>query len=661
MSDQSFLANLFAWSVQVALVTGVAAAVLAVLRVNVPSIRYHWWRAVLAFCLVLPLIQPWRVPDGGEVGLEAAAAVQEPLTAIEIPAPPGPGERLAAPGLPALGDTWPAAITLLLIAGAALRFAWLGAGILRLRRLRGAGERAEPSAGHAEVQKLTDAGAEIRYVKVLGQPVTFGLRRPIVLLPDSLRSLPEPVQRAVLAHELWHVQRRDWAWLLVEECIRTVLWFHPAIWFLVSRVQASREEVVDELTVLLTNSRRTYLEALLAFADKPPLFAAAPFAKRRHLFQRMLLISKEAVMSSRRIIASSAAMAATVFLAGWTGAAAFPLVSPAAAGADAVAARAQQPPRDHRPGDPRPATSREQELQAFIAREPNGPTSKAAYLEIAKLQEARAATADAEATLQAARAAFPSDASLLTALARFYTRTGQFDSAVGMMEEVAAQDPSNPQAHHVVATYYQEKVQKDQSLMPIERLMYIRKGIEATDRALALDPDYTDAMIYKNILLRRQANVEPDPSARAALIAEADALRNRAIELRKARGASGAGGAAAAGMPPPPPPPPPPAPALVNGQSPVRIGGEIKPPTKIHDVRPVYPPIAESSRVQGVVIIEVTLDEAGSVYHARVLRSIPLLDEAALDAVRQWKFVPTLLNGAPVPVIMTVTVNFTLQ
>ena len=105
--------------------------------------------------------------------------------------------------------------------------------------------------------------------------------------------------------------------------------------------------------------------------------------------------------------------------------------------------------------------------------------------------------------------------------------------------------------------------------------------------------------------------------------------------------------------PPPPPPPPPPAP--------VRVGGNIKPPTKVKDVKPQYPPIAQSARVQGVVIIEATIGPSGSVQDAKVLRSIPLLDQAALDAVRQWQFTPTLLNGVPVPVIMTVTVNFTLQ
>ena len=83
--------------------------------------------------------------------------------------------------------------------------------------------------------------------------------------------------------------------------------------------------------------------------------------------------------------------------------------------------------------------------------------------------------------------------------------------------------------------------------------------------------------------------------------------------------------------------------------------------TKTKDVAPVYPPIAQSARVQGVVIIEAMIGPNGKVQDARVLRSIPLLDQAALDAVRQWEFTPTLLNGVPVPVIMTVTVQFTLS
>jgi protein TonB len=93
----------------------------------------------------------------------------------------------------------------------------------------------------------------------------------------------------------------------------------------------------------------------------------------------------------------------------------------------------------------------------------------------------------------------------------------------------------------------------------------------------------------------------------------------------------------------------------------VRVGGNIKQPSKTKDVKPIYPPIAQSARVQGVVIIEATIGPDGRVQDAKVLRSIPLLDAAALEAVKQWVFTPTTLNGQPVPVIMTVTVNFTLQ
>jgi TonB family protein len=97
------------------------------------------------------------------------------------------------------------------------------------------------------------------------------------------------------------------------------------------------------------------------------------------------------------------------------------------------------------------------------------------------------------------------------------------------------------------------------------------------------------------------------------------------------------------------------------GAPPVRIGGEIRQPTKIKDLAPVYPPEARRAGISGVVILEATIGEDGKVRSARVLRSIPLLDQAALDAVQQWEFTPTLINGAPVPIVMTLTVNFTLQ
>jgi periplasmic protein TonB len=105
----------------------------------------------------------------------------------------------------------------------------------------------------------------------------------------------------------------------------------------------------------------------------------------------------------------------------------------------------------------------------------------------------------------------------------------------------------------------------------------------------------------------------------------------------------------------------PPPPVQPRSQEPLQIGGSIRPPAKIVNVAPQYPALARASRVQGVVILQATIDSRGNVESATVLRSIPLLDQAALDAVRQWRFTPTLLNGMAVPVIMTVTVNFELS
>ena len=85
------------------------------------------------------------------------------------------------------------------------------------------------------------------------------------------------------------------------------------------------------------------------------------------------------------------------------------------------------------------------------------------------------------------------------------------------------------------------------------------------------------------------------------------------------------------------------------------------PPKKIYDVAPIYPTMAQAARVSGLVIIEATIGPTGDVLDAKVLRGKPWLDAAALDAVRKWRFTPTLLNGKAVAVVMTVTVDFKLQ
>jgi periplasmic protein TonB len=151
----------------------------------------------------------------------------------------------------------------------------------------------------------------------------------------------------------------------------------------------------------------------------------------------------------------------------------------------------------------------------------------------------------------------------------------------------------------------------------------------------------------------------------APLAAPAEVGRETGLQVlpdvRLADQASSAGvvpGAVDGGLPGvldrPPAPPPPPA-------APFPVGGDVTAPRKVYDVRPQYPALAMQARVEGVVIIQAIIGTTGVVEEATILRSVPLLDEVALVAVRQWRFTPTRLNGVPISVSMTVTVNFTLR
>ena len=93
----------------------------------------------------------------------------------------------------------------------------------------------------------------------------------------------------------------------------------------------------------------------------------------------------------------------------------------------------------------------------------------------------------------------------------------------------------------------------------------------------------------------------------------------------------------------------------------VRAAGEVKPPKLVRRIEPDYPEIARQARVEGAVILEATTDVFGRVTGVRVLCSIPLLDAAAVDAVRQWVYEPMVINGRPRPVTFTVTVSFVLK
>jgi protein TonB len=109
------------------------------------------------------------------------------------------------------------------------------------------------------------------------------------------------------------------------------------------------------------------------------------------------------------------------------------------------------------------------------------------------------------------------------------------------------------------------------------------------------------------------------------------------------------------GAPPPPPPPKPKTPSVV------RIGGQVAEANLIRKVQPVYPPLAKSARVQGTVEFTAVISKEGNIENLQLVRGHPLLVQAAKEAVLQWKYRPTLLNGQPVTVVTDIIVNFTLS
>ena len=127
----------------------------------------------------------------------------------------------------------------------------------------------------------------------------------------------------------------------------------------------------------------------------------------------------------------------------------------------------------------------------------------------------------------------PNDPVVYTTLSAFYNRQGDFTKTMEALHQAADLEPNNPEGYHRLAVFYWEKAFRDHRLAKPEKVEYLQKGIDAEDKALGLNPNYAEAMTYKNILLRLQANETTDREKQAALIREADQLRSRAMELNK--------------------------------------------------------------------------------------------------------------------------------
>ena len=174
-------------------------------------------------------------------------------------------------------------------------------------------------------------------------------------------------------------------------------------------------------------------------------------------------------------------------------------------------------------------------VQRMIQLEPNEPAN---YFVLSKIYEDAGRYEEAEQTLSKARDTRPNDPAVYTTISGFYNRQGDFPKTIEALNKAAELAPNNPQGYQLVATYYWEKASKDHRLTDAQKLEYVNKGMENVNKALQLNPEYIDAMIYKGLLLRVQATVEKDRAKQLQLIDDASKLQKQAIELRKKGGAS---------------------------------------------------------------------------------------------------------------------------
>ncbi len=275
MNAAWWLANLWDYSLQAALLVLAGGLLLDVFRIRDPRVRLAYWQALLAACFLLPFVQPWETVASipYSIGLAGAAVAG--------------GDRASW--------RFDELLVLVLLAGFVFRLLSMSIGLVRLRRHRSEARLwGEAPSWVAAMESHIGVRSQIRISPSLDGPVTFGLRRPVILLPARFERMSRQIQEAIVCHELLHVRRKDWVWSCLEELVRSMFWFHPAMAWLVGRIQLAREQVVDRSAVQSTGSRDAYLEALLEITKGRLRPVAAPaFLRRRQLAQRVELLPIE--------------------------------------------------------------------------------------------------------------------------------------------------------------------------------------------------------------------------------------------------------------------------------------------------------------------------------------------------------------------------------
>jgi TonB family protein len=264
----------------------------------------------------------------------------------------------------------------------------------------------------------------------------------------------------------------------------------------------------------------------------------------------------------------------------------------------------------------------------------------------------------------------------IASLASLYLNQKKWDDAQSWYERLVAVEPNNADAYYSMgyiawARWYpaygkaradlgmrQEEPGpiKDAGVRADLKARYgpvIESGLGALEKALEINPQYDDAMAYMNLLIRERADLRDTAEEWKRDVALADEWVTKALATKKAKAERRSANGVLSDRPPP---------SRTDSVTPqrIRVSGDVVQQQRLRDVPPVYPELAKQARIEGVVRLAVVIDKQGRVSDIKVVSGHPLLIPAALEAVKQWEYNPTLLNGQPVEVFTEVSVPFVL-
>jgi TonB family protein len=657
MSTAQIWNNIVAYALQIGLLVGLGALVPSVLRLRTPRAKLLYWQALLIACVVLPSVQPWRQEVISLSSVNTSIAVEPAVTgpvALVAVAPAYASARRAIP--------FTSIVLWLLAAGVIIRLVWLAIGLARLAGYR---RRGHDLASDPVFKIATAANARWLVSEEIPSPVTFGWRDPVVLLPARFPSLRTELREAILCHELIHVERRDWMFTLAEEIVRAVLWFHPAIWWVLGEIQLSREQTVDQAVIEITRERGLYVDALLAMAgafseDSAAQLDLAPaplFLRKRHLKQRVFELLQEVRMSpfSRvRLIVTHLGAAAAIVGACWVVSSAFPLSAAPQVVADAPgvsvdtgdAKLLSRIPVEY----PREALENGVEgkvvIQASVGAD--GSVSDDTVVRcprelcdaaVDSLPDWRFDTHQANTTrsisidfkvAQAVLPAFP--AAMLAQAPQSHTVT--FNSRTTMLNGfyVIAVPPTYPNAIGQPLSDVRITGLSDSSSSQLKSRLPVQAG---------------DVWSAASASIVSQVVRDFDPNLEVDMVNSPNARHEWVLWIG------------------PPAPQPGGQPSVVMPSLPPGVyeaGDGIRPPAVLTKVDPAYPSGSLSAGITGWVALSVVVGADGTPQNIQVLHSLePDLDQAAVDAVARWRFRPgTTPDGVPVSIQAQVNLSFRL-